>query len=165
MNTTSAIRKPIEKLARADLAAFPIWEWAIDEEGVPGQDESWVRSTSYGAVPPSDFGQYLVSAIATLRDGREIPACVEVTRTQREVVCSPLFVFHLDRHLEFVGHETRRILGRYTKVAENRPASWKLTVLVEGENKYRSGKVSESMSMRAALGLFKLVTRTRGAKG
>lgn len=43
MPTTAETRKPIDGLTLADLEAFPIWEFAIDEEGVEGQDETWVR--------------------------------------------------------------------------------------------------------------------------
>ena len=35
--------KPNEDLSWADLHGHPIWIWAVDEETVPGQDETWVK--------------------------------------------------------------------------------------------------------------------------
>lgn len=43
MRPTLKTRKPIDTLDAADLAKFPIWELASDEEDVPGRDETWVR--------------------------------------------------------------------------------------------------------------------------
>ncbi len=36
-------RKPVHAITPADAAAFPIWEYATDEESLPGRDETWVR--------------------------------------------------------------------------------------------------------------------------
>ena len=35
--------KPLEEITLADVLQHPIWEWALDEEGVEGQDETWQR--------------------------------------------------------------------------------------------------------------------------
>jgi hypothetical protein len=43
MPATLKTRKPVDKLTVGDLVAFPIWEFASDEESVEGQDETWVR--------------------------------------------------------------------------------------------------------------------------
>ena len=43
-------RKPIDELSAADLIAFPIWEFAIDEEDVEGRDETWVRPVNARVV-------------------------------------------------------------------------------------------------------------------
>jgi hypothetical protein len=42
-HATLKTRKPIDRLSAGDLAVFPIWEFATDEEGSRGQDETWVR--------------------------------------------------------------------------------------------------------------------------
>jgi zinc-ribbon domain len=39
----STIRKQVTELVPADLDRFPIWEFALDEEGEAGQDEETVR--------------------------------------------------------------------------------------------------------------------------
>jgi hypothetical protein len=39
------VRKPVYDLTLADFDAAPVWEFALDEEGVAGQDEATVRPT------------------------------------------------------------------------------------------------------------------------
>lgn len=36
-------RKPVDAITPADAADFPVWEYANDEEGLPGRDETWMR--------------------------------------------------------------------------------------------------------------------------
>src|SRR3954462_3252023 len=44
MTTSLTTRKPVDELTAADLEAFPVWEYADDEEGDDeDQDETWVR--------------------------------------------------------------------------------------------------------------------------
>jgi hypothetical protein len=40
--TTGAPKSP-DDITIEDVKAFPIWEWALDEEGVDGQDETWQK--------------------------------------------------------------------------------------------------------------------------
>ena len=47
---TLRTRKPIEQLTAEDLVAFPIWEFATDEEDAEGQDETWVRPVDARSV-------------------------------------------------------------------------------------------------------------------
>jgi hypothetical protein len=35
--------KPLDDITLNDVLQYPIWEWALDEEGVEGQDETWQR--------------------------------------------------------------------------------------------------------------------------
>ena len=35
--------RPFHDQSVEDLLAYPIWVWALDEEGVEGQDETWVK--------------------------------------------------------------------------------------------------------------------------
>ena len=35
--------KSLEDITLTDVLENPIWEWALDEEGVEGQDETWQR--------------------------------------------------------------------------------------------------------------------------
>jgi hypothetical protein len=35
--------KSLEDITLTDVLEYPIWEWALDEEGVEGQDETWQR--------------------------------------------------------------------------------------------------------------------------
>jgi hypothetical protein len=61
MAATIATRKPIDQITVADLVDFPIWEFCLDEEGVEGMDETWVRPLAAAAVPN---GAYSLSVAA-----------------------------------------------------------------------------------------------------
>jgi hypothetical protein len=63
------IRKQVYELTADDLAEFPVWEFAVDEQDEDGQDEGTVRP-SQAALPldPSE-GRYIVRAKFTLADG------------------------------------------------------------------------------------------------
>ncbi|MFP5390784.1 MAG: hypothetical protein ACLGI6_04445 [Gammaproteobacteria bacterium] len=148
MTIDLAERKPFSRLTRADFAAFPIWEWADNETGFEAQDESFVRPTAHAIVPTADFAQFLVQASVRLRNGTEMPGCVEVTVQGCRVHCVPTVVFMLDRHLDFVGLESTRLLSRYTKTPDNSPVKWTLSVLLIGEKKTRSGRVRRGIVMR-----------------
>lgn len=43
MDEVASLRKQVGDLRPEDLARFPIWEFALDEEGEEGQDEETVR--------------------------------------------------------------------------------------------------------------------------
>ena len=43
MSDPAAVRKQLPALRPGDLERFPIWEQALDEVGVPGQDEETVK--------------------------------------------------------------------------------------------------------------------------
>jgi hypothetical protein len=137
--------KSMARLTRADLAAHPVWQY-VAEPGEPEQDESYVFPTELQTIPKeSGYQQYLVAAVAVLRDGTEFPACVELTWHGRQLSCVPLWVFLLGRQLDFVGVDTDRLLSRYTRYPANRPKAWRLATLVEGERKVRSGKVRRTL--------------------
>jgi hypothetical protein len=67
--SVSKIRKPVFKLDLEDLDLSPIWEFALDEEGEPDQDETIVRPYPCpGALAPAD-GMFVVRARFQLADG------------------------------------------------------------------------------------------------
>ena len=62
-------RKQVYELTAADLSTSPVWEFALDEEGEPGQDEATVRPhTVSGALNPTD-GMFIIAARFSLADG------------------------------------------------------------------------------------------------
>jgi hypothetical protein len=66
------IRKQVYELSLDDLSEYPVWEFALDEEGEEGQDEATVRPHEVsGALDPSD-GMFVVSASFTLADGSKM---------------------------------------------------------------------------------------------
>jgi hypothetical protein len=63
------VRKQVNELSTSDLLRFPVWEFALDEEGVDGQDETTVRPYQYtGDLDPS-WGTFIVRASFVLADG------------------------------------------------------------------------------------------------
>lgn len=63
------IRRQVYELTPTDLESFPVWEFALDEEGEEGQDEATVRP--YEVTLPLDpsEGMFIVRATLTLSDG------------------------------------------------------------------------------------------------
>lgn len=52
-----------------DLSKFPVWEFALDEEGEEGQDEATVRPRRViAALDPSE-GSFIIRGVFTLVDG------------------------------------------------------------------------------------------------
>jgi hypothetical protein len=63
------IRKQVFELTPKDLRDCAVWEFALDEEGVEGQDEATVRPVSTtGALDPA-AGMFIVRASFLLADG------------------------------------------------------------------------------------------------
>lgn len=68
MPTTLATRKPVEDLSAADLEVFPVWEFATNDEGVEGQDETWIKPVDTLAIPS---GSFAVSMAAVMKLANE----------------------------------------------------------------------------------------------
>lgn len=64
------VRKQVYELTSQDLGQFPVWEFALDEEGEAGQDEATVkpRPDLDAGVDP-DEGLFVVRAEFTAADG------------------------------------------------------------------------------------------------
>jgi hypothetical protein len=88
----------------------------------------------------------VVAATATLRDGTTLPACVEVGIKGKARRFFPMAILMPDRHLDFQGMETTRVLSHYTKRESNEPVRWQLAVPLEDERKLRSGKLRGSIA-------------------
>jgi hypothetical protein len=66
------IRKQVYELTLDDVGKFPVWEFALDEEGEEGQDEATVRPLKIsGALDPSE-GTFIVRAAFILADGSKM---------------------------------------------------------------------------------------------
>lgn len=66
-----SIRKQVYHLTPDDLDRFPVWEYALDEEGVEGQDEATVRPYEVLAALDPAEGMFIVKAAFTLADGSQ----------------------------------------------------------------------------------------------
>ena len=78
---TLKTRKPIDQLVSSDLIAFPIWEFALDEEGVEDQDETWVRPIDAKVVRKGQWS-LPVAAEFRARTGTTFPGFVMVTTAE-----------------------------------------------------------------------------------
>ena len=66
------IRKQVYELSLSDLKQFPVWKFALDEEGEEGQDEATVRPFECtGPLDPRD-GMFVVRAEFSLADGAKM---------------------------------------------------------------------------------------------
>lgn len=63
------LRKQVYDLLPQDLEQFPVWEFALDEEGEEGQDEATVRPYIVDESGDEPYGMYIVRARFTLADG------------------------------------------------------------------------------------------------
>jgi hypothetical protein len=69
----TGIRKQVYELTAADFNAYPVWEFALDEEDVDGQDEATVRPWR-GAEPiDAADAMFVVRAAIQLADGTRLP--------------------------------------------------------------------------------------------
>lgn len=62
------MRKQVYHLTLADFEQYPVWEFALDEEDIEGQDEATVRPCEMTEADPT-AGIFVVKARFTLNDG------------------------------------------------------------------------------------------------
>ena len=150
MTTDLATRRPIRRIASADFALFPVWEWALGEEQSFGHDQSFVRPTSHEKVPLLDGGHFIVAGSAALNDGSDLPACIEVRVENGKVSFTPMFLLLPDRHLDFTGPETTRVLSQFARRLNTYAVSWTLAVSVgdSDSDKLPGARVQRSLPVR-----------------
>jgi hypothetical protein len=135
------VRKPIDQLTAEDLEAFPIWEFATDEEEVEGRDETWVRPVVGQTV---ELGLWSLSVAAEFRtaSGRRLLGFIGVhTANGIELNDGVLLA---DGNYIFVAaadhgerNDVASALGMTT--SDVFPLAFRLRVLISGELALRSG--------------------------
>ena len=94
MAATLATRKPIDQITVADLVDFPIWEFCLDEEGVEGMDETWVRPLAAAAVPNGAYSLSVAAEFETA-SGLRVNGLIGVTTAEGEVeIAYPVLLFN-----------------------------------------------------------------------
>jgi hypothetical protein len=78
MQSSLSTRKPVDKLRLTDITHYPVWEFATDEEGTPGQDETWVRPVATKVVPANAFSLSVAASFKTA-SGQELSGIVGVS--------------------------------------------------------------------------------------
>jgi hypothetical protein len=138
-------RKPVDILTLVDFVAFPVWEYADDEEAVEGQDETWVRPINTAIVPKRSYTH--VAADFTAPCGKQYAGFVTVsTLNGPPDVCQGV-ILHAGDYLfvsnpEAMGFDkSRKILLNALGLTETEvfPLSFRLRVRVAGVTKYSGG--------------------------
>jgi hypothetical protein len=88
MPATLKTRKPVVRLTATDLRTFPVWEYAIDEEGDGEQDETWVRPVDCAAIRKGKYSQIVGSDFRTSA-GRKLQGFMDVTTARGQVEIAP----------------------------------------------------------------------------
>lgn len=84
-NEHNGIRKQVYDLTLEDLRVYPVWEFALDEEGLPGQDEETVRPFVYTSPLDPGDGIMVVPASFTLADGTEMSGYLTPTHQGKDI--------------------------------------------------------------------------------
>ena len=154
MAATIGTRKPIDQITVADLLDFPIWEFCLDEEGVEGMDETWVRPLAAAAVPNGAYSLSVAAEFETA-SGLRVDGLVGVTTIAGEVEISQA-VLLFDRKYLFVpdkqdmridalredDEKLRAALADALGKSPVFPLRYRLSVLIEGEASHREGTVA-----------------------
>ncbi len=72
------IRKGEHELSHEDFAQFPFWEYALDEEREPDQDETTMRPRQVGGLVDRGAAYGLLGARFRLADTREFPGVLTI---------------------------------------------------------------------------------------
>lgn len=141
--------KPVGSLALADLVRHPIWEYAIDSEGLPWRDETWVRPVKRSTVPWEEYSMTVAASLVT-RSGKtfEGTAYVSTVDGTVDVPMGTIFIgsqrFSIPNSGQFREHESRaEMVAALGETFDNVfPIRWTLKILMEGESQPRSGEFS-----------------------
>jgi hypothetical protein len=86
------IRKQVSDLVPSDLEEFPIWEFALDEEGEAGQDEETVRPRPDLADADPGDGLFVVRAEFVACDGAQFTGYVTASEDDALGALQPTIV-------------------------------------------------------------------------
>jgi hypothetical protein len=148
MAATIATRKPIDQITVADLVDFPIWEFCLDEEGVEGMDETWVRPLAAAAVPNGAYSLSVAAEFETA-SGLRVNGLIGVTTAAGEVeIAYPVllfdgkYLFVPNQHGMQIDEKLRRAVVDALGPSPVFPLRYRLSVSIEGEASYREGTVA-----------------------
>ena len=142
---TLETRKPVDQLTLADFGAFPVWEYADDEEEIEGRDETWVRPLDTSAVPRESYTH--VAAEFTAACGKQFAGFVTVSTLDglpdvcQGVIFNDLESLFVSNPEAWGFEESRRHLLTAVQLSEAEmfPLSFRLRVPVAGHGQYTGG--------------------------
>jgi hypothetical protein len=134
------VRKQVYQLTLEDFERFPVWQFALDEEGEPGQDEATIRprpDLASGVDP--DEGLFVVRAAFKAADGSRFEGFVTPDSDGDLGLIQPSVVTN-DGHVQFwfgiVEPEPQEIEKSYKALGGKRgdlfPLSFRTSVPVNG---------------------------------
>lgn len=147
MILTLNTRKPINKITIEDLEQFPIWEFALDEED-EDQDETYVRPINSKFIPLGNYSMSVFSYFTT-SSGLEFKGVIEVSTDGEIEIGHGALLFN--NHYVFIPNNNfEDSLESYNEISEilelNHdeifPLTFRLSVLIESENKFIEGQFS-----------------------
>jgi hypothetical protein len=156
MTITIRTRKPVYKIIANDLLSFAIWEFALDEEPKPGQNEAWVRPVPIPVIRRNVYSQIVATDFITPL-GRHYVGLSNVT-TAKSIDVYPIALFCKGRYC-YVPMISRKVALRkisthwivkewivlYKKLGIKErdiiPLRYILRTLIKGENTYRTGAI------------------------
>jgi hypothetical protein len=136
--TTLETRKPVDSLTPSDLADFPVWEFAADEEALDGQDETWVKPVETKVVPERGYS-LIVSVELTPAYGGAHPGLIVVTTENCGADVSGVVLLDGYVSLDY-REEVAAAVGKAVDLVF--PIGYRSTVVVEGTDQPLLGKVS-----------------------
>ena len=71
---SSKMRKPADKITMDDLRSFPVWEYANDEEGISGRDETWMKPVL--GLPVTSLSNRVAATEVRLAGGQRFMAAL-----------------------------------------------------------------------------------------
>jgi hypothetical protein len=145
MRPSLKTRKPLDQLRPSDLKTFPVWEFASDEKGEEGQDETWVRPRRARQVPANAYS-LSVAAVLVAADGAEYEGIVSVNTAEgfeavhAAVLTEDNYVFIPWPGMDGAAKTARsaaKELG--VRARDLFPLAYRLAVPLEGESSLREG--------------------------
>jgi hypothetical protein len=153
MAATIATRKPIDQITVADLVDFPIWEFCLDEEGVEGMDETWVRPLAAAAVPNGAYSLSVAAEFETA-SGLRVNGLVGVTTAGEVEISQAVLLFggkylfvpdKQDMRIDALREDDEKLRAAVADALGTSPVfplRYQLNVLIEGEASHREGTVA-----------------------
>jgi hypothetical protein len=140
MTVSPNTRKPVTDLTPADLKTYPVWEFAIDEETLPGRDETWVRPIDTRSVPVGMYSMPVATEFRT-QCGRTFPGFSIVTTARGNVEIDPAIILAEGSYL-LIDDPDDLLLRTGLTETEFYPATFELRVPIDGEPELRGGRLA-----------------------
>jgi hypothetical protein len=80
----------------ADLIQFPVWEYALVEEAIEGQDERTLRPFQADLYDDSQSAYLIVRASFVLANGKQLKGYIIPIKLEENTVMEPLLPYDLN---------------------------------------------------------------------